>query len=373
MKKALVVLSAILILSNGCLKTSNPVAPQTFSKLSVVGVSLSYDYSSGNIGLYSITDTVTYKNLLSNWTDNDVRTYDGAIYVLERYGKDNVLKINGSIITDSTVAYEKNIGASVNIQDIAFINSTKAYVTQYGSSQLVIIDPSTGLKSNKTIDFSAYDSYAGTPNADIVPYMARELYFNGKVYVACQRLKAPAGGFAQAADTSKIVIINATNDSIEKAINLIYKNPQELSIYNGKLYVGSVGIWGVNDAGIEAIDLATGTNTGSIVDESAFPGDIASLIVVSNTKGYAVISTPSFTTELHSFNPQTKTVGAKIAGLDAPCSGHMAFDGTYVYVGDRSNTAPGIVVIDPLTDTKVGSTKNIGLPPNSLALLESAK
>jgi hypothetical protein len=128
----------------------------------------------------------------------------------------------------------------------------------------------------------------------------------------------------------------------------------------------------VNDAGIEAIDLSTDTDIGSIVSETAFQGDVASIIVVSDTKGYAVISTPSFTTELHPFNPQTKTVGAKIAGVDAPCSGHLAYDGMYVYVGDRSATSPGIVVIDPTTDLKKGSTKNVGLPPNSLAFLQTS-
>jgi len=72
---------------------------------------------------------------------------------------------------------------------------------------------------------------------------------------------------------------------------------------------------------------------------------------------------------LHSFNPQAKTVGAKIAGVDAPCSGHMVFDGNDLYIGDRSASNPGIVIIDPASDTKVGTTKNVGLPPNSLAYL----
>jgi hypothetical protein len=373
MNKVFAVSSALLICFIGCSQKSNPGAPQSSSTQSIVAVSLSYTYDAGNMGLFSISDTVAYKNLLSIWTDNDIRTNNGAVYVLERSGKDNLLKISGSIITDSTVTYEKNIGASVNIQDIAFVSATKAYITQYAGSKVAIVDPQTGLRLNRAIDLSAFNTYAGTDSADVVPYMGKEVYYGGKVYIACQRLKAPAGGFIQAADTSKIVVINTTTDSVEKAISLMYKNPQELSICNGKLYVGSVGIWGANDAGIEAIDLATDTNLGSILGESAFPGDVASIIIVSDTKGYAVISTPSFTTELHSFNPQTKSTGQKIAGIDAPCSGHMAFDGTYVYVGDRSNANPGIVIIDPVTDEKIGTTKNIGLPPNSLALLETTK
>jgi hypothetical protein len=373
MKKVSVSACCALLAIFGCGKVNSPTPLQESSSQTIVAATIDYGYSAGNIGTYSISDSTAYKNLLSIWLDNDIRTFDGAMYVLERSGKDNIMRINGSIIAESTVVYEKNIGAAVNIQDIAFISSTKAYITQYASSQVAIVNLQTGAKSSKTIDLSAYNSYTGTPDSDVVPYMSRELFYNGKVYVACQRLKAPAGGYIQAADTSLIVVINATTDSVEKAIKLSYKDPQELSIFNGKLYVGSVGIWGVNDAGIEEIDLSTDTNMGTVVAESAFPGDIASIIVVSDTKGYAVISTPSYTTEVHSFNPLAKTVGAKITGIDAPCSGHIAFDGTYVYVGDRSSTSPGIVVINPATDTKVGTTKNVGLPPNSLALLETTK
>lgn len=373
MKRLIGIIGLISILSLGCTKNSNPTVPQTASAQSIVAVSISYDYTAGNMGLYSISDTTAYKNLLSIWEDNDIRTYNGAMYVLERFGKDNLLKINGSIINDSTVAYEKNIGASVNIQDIAIISSTKAYVTQYASAQLAIVNPTTGIKSG-TIDLSAFNSR--TPYSATVPYMGRELYYNGKVYVVCQRLAVPTGGtYESASDTSEIAVINSSSDSVIKTIKLIYKNPQELSICNGKLYVASVGVWGVSDAGIEEIDLSTDTDIGSIISETTLTGDLTSFIVISDSKGYAVISdlATGMTSTLYSFNPQTKTVGAKIAGIDAPCSGHIAYDGTYVYVGDRSNTTPGIVVVNPLTDAKVGTTKNVGLPPNSLALLETTK
>jgi hypothetical protein len=170
-------------------------------------------------------------------------------------------------------------------------------------------------------------------------------------------------------DTSMIVVINALSDSVEKTIHLNYKNPQELSICNGTLYVACAGAFGVNDAGIECIDLSTGKNEGPVVDENTLHGDIESIIVISDTKGYAVVSTPSFTTEMFPFNPTAKTVGPKIAGIENPCSNHMAFYGSFVYVGDRGPTNPGIVIIDSATDTKTGMTKDVGLPPNSLALL----
>ena len=74
---------------------------------------------------------------------------------------------------------------------------------------------------------------------------------------------------------------------------------------------------------------------------------------------------------MYPFDPLGKTVGAKVAGVDVPISNHLAYDGSMVYVGDRSTSAPGIVLIDPATDLKAGATKNIGLPPNSLALWET--
>jgi hypothetical protein len=370
MEKAIGVIVAASLLFCGCSKNNNPASSQQSSAKSIVAVSISLDYSEGNMGLYSITDSTAYKNLLSIYSDNDIRTYNGSIYVLERSGKDNIIRIVGSVIADSTVVYDRNIGSSVNIQDIAFISSTKAYITQYANPQVVIFNPSTGEKANKTVDLSVSVAYFGTDSATSTPYASRELYYNGKVYVTCQRLKAPAGGYIQAADTSLIVVINAASDSVEKTIKLAYKNPQEMSICNGKLYVAGVGLWGSNDGGIECIDLSTDSNAGTIVDETALHGDVMSIIVVSDTKGYAVVSTPSYTTEMYAFDPQAKTVGVKIAGIDSPCSNHMACDSTYVYVGDRSYTVPGIVIIDPTTDTKVGSTKDIGVPPNSLAFLQ---
>jgi hypothetical protein len=336
---------------------------------SIVAVNISIDYAEGNMGLYSINDSTAYQNQLSIFSDNDIRTYNGAIYVLERLGKDGIIKIQGSTIADSKVVYDKNIGAAVNIQDIAFISASKAYVTQFQSTQVVIFDPSTGTKAAKTIDLSAFDAYAGTDSAAPFPYMSKALYYNGKVYVACQRLHAPAGGYIQAADTSCIVVINAVSDSVEKTIKLAYKNPQELSICNGKMYVASVGKYGMNDGGIECIDLTVGTNTGTIMDENALQGDVGTLIVISDTKGYVVISTPSFATEMWAFNPLAKTRGLKISGIDSPGTNHLAYDGARVYVADRSITTPGIVAVDPATDTKVGATKNLGLPPNSLAYL----
>ena len=367
-----VFISIILIALYGCTKKNNPLSPSLGpSSTSIVAVSIALDYSEGNIGQYDLTNSTVNKNCLSQVSsDNDIRTYNGAVYILERYGKDNIIKISGSIIADSTVVYQRNIGASVNIQDIACVSETKAYITQYASTNVAIFNPATGNKSTKTIDLSAFNAYGGTDSAEKTPTMAREVYFHGKVYIACQRLKTLANGYMVPADTSLIIVINASTDSVERAIRLNYKNPQELCIFNGTLYVASVGAFGVNDAGIERINLQTNENEGIVVDEKALHGDVESIIIISDTKGYAVISTPSFATELCPYNPQTKTVGAKIAGIDSPCGNHMVCFGDYVYVGDRSAISPGIAAIDIENDTKIGTTKNIGLPPNSLTLLE---
>jgi hypothetical protein len=63
-------------------------------------------------------------------------------------------------------------------------------------------------------------------------------------------------------------------------------------------------------------------------------------------------------------------VGQKVQNIDNAFGG-LTFDGQLLYVGDRSLTKPGIVVIDPVDDSKKSGPFDMGLPPNALAVLSS--
>jgi hypothetical protein len=63
-------------------------------------------------------------------------------------------------------------------------------------------------------------------------------------------------------------------------------------------------------------------------------------------------------------------VGDPVDSLENAFGG-VAYDGTYLYVGDQSLTDPGIVVIDPSDNSKVSGPHDMGMPPSSLAILRA--
>lgn len=350
---------------------------------------------------------------ISVHSDSQVKTYGGDVYVLEKLGKDNLIRITGSALDDnikagsrgvvsSTVAadysggsiatvsipgwnssqkvkdvdYQVSLGTNVNVFDMAFRSSSIAYVTQYQASDVLIVDPQTG-SVDGTIDLSNYVAFAGTDSAEAFPFAAVLAFHGQYLYVALQRLRTVEmetyTSFAPA-DTSLILVIDANNEVI-KAIPLEFKNPTALSICENNLYVTSSGSWmSSSDGGVEVIDMNSNTNTGVVAEESDFGGTISGFVVISASKAYMTVGKNNndftlFWTDLLEFDPTTGAVGQKVEGIENAFGG-LAWDGTYLYVGDRGVTEPGIVVIDPSDNSKVGETIQVGMPPYSLAILE---
>jgi hypothetical protein len=78
----------------------------------------------------------------------------------------------------------------------------------------------------------------------------------------------------------------------------------------------------------------------------------------------------NFSTVVKECNPSTGDVGATIESVNDAFGG-MAYDGTYLYIGDRSTTDPGVVVIDPSDNSKVAGPIDVGsLPPSAIAVLK---
>lgn len=345
-----------------------------YAKKTVAATTTAADYSAGNVGTLKLEDNSVAQNLLAVHSDTYVRTYHGATYIIERLGKDNIIKITGRDIAPAKVDYQVNIGHSVNLQDIAFAKDDKAYITQLQSKDLVIFNPATGAKTG-TIDLSKFNTFAGTANAEPYPYMSSAVVYGGFLYVACQRL-AHSGIYLNPGDTSLIVVISTFSDSVTGTIALSRKNPYSVSIYDGKMYVSSAGAWGNStDGGVECVDLFSNINLGVVAMEGDFGGDVSTIQMTGPDKGYVAVgkNSPDFSTfwtEIMSFNPQTRCVGQKVQNIENAFGG-LTFDGQLLYVGDRSLTKPGIVVIDPVDDSKKAGPFDMGLPPNALSVLKS--
>jgi DNA-binding beta-propeller fold protein YncE len=117
------------------------------------------DYSAANFEFISADDYSVRPNIIPGlFTDNTVRAFGDAVYILERYGKDNVIKYNA---IKTAVEYQISIGEGLNIQDIAVVSETKAYISCHQSRDLIVFDPKTG-KRVSTIDLSRFNARAGS-------------------------------------------------------------------------------------------------------------------------------------------------------------------------------------------------------------------
>lgn len=362
-KKTIMILTCFCysVIFHGCDFGNNPQTENfTMSNKVIVASTVSIDYHSGNVGLYSIENNMTKKNILSMHHDNGVRIFDTNIYLVERYEKDNVLMIKGHDIASGTVYNQLHIDNNVNIHDIAFVNPAKAYITCYGGQNLICYNPSTGELTGKTISLG----HLSAPGAT-TPNMDRALFFQGKLYVGLQRYYTDF----LSEDSGSVAVVNAETDVLEKSVTLSKKQPQGMCIYDHRLYIACTGTYeSIGDGGIVAIDLMTGNFSGVIVEESALKGNVSDVIVISATKGYAIAATEKFINFLISFNPVTGDVISKIDAGGVP-SDFLLDDGK-LYIASRDEKEPGIIVLDTQTDTKISGPHDVGLPPNRIALLK---
>jgi hypothetical protein len=303
--------------------------------------------------------------------DAVLRYFFGQLYVIERFGCDNIRVLDP--VTCSLIR-QFSVGNGSNPNDICVISPTKAYVTRYDSADLWIVDPSTGT-------FTGAISLAPFADRDGLPEMNRMTYHAGRVFVTCQRLDRD--NFFSPTDSSLVVVIDAATDQVVDAdpvaagtqgILLPLTNPGTKFAVTpeGDFLLGCTGFFGVNDGGVVRLDPRT-FQASVEVGEAALGGDL-NVVTVSpgatgTTRAFCVISDASFNTKLVSYErsgPPNVTVvhpGTGFVLADAAVD-----DRDEVWLCDRTASAPGMRVFDavtraPLTVSPIAT----GLPPNDLA------
>jgi len=292
------------------------------------------------------------------------RPHGGLVYVVNRFGGDNIQILDPS--RDFATRAQCSTGGGSNPQDIAFASATKAYVTRYGTPSLLIVNPSPQADCadfvRGTIDLSAF------ADADGNPEMSQLAVVGERLYVSLQRLQnfMPAG-------PGVIAVIDIATDQVVTSITLSGENPfaqtKGLTVVNGALVVAEDGVFGVNDGGLERVDLASGTAQGFFITEADLGGDITDFVLVSDRLGYAIVSKPDFSNVLEAFDPVTGTVIQPVL-TSSSLSDVELNDRGELYVGDRSLTQPGIRIVRAsdgvqLTDAPL----DLGLPPFDISFL----
>jgi hypothetical protein len=355
-------------------KNSNPVNPGITGYSNLAVVTIAADYTSGNFSIMSLANGESYKSILPIHSDNSVRTFGKDIYILERLGKDNIIKVDG---VTRKAQYQENLGAGINIQDIAFANDSKAFITSWQKKEIIVFDTKQG-KPTGQIDLSDFCAYSKTDSAQKYPFMGPAIIAGSKLYVACQRLKSSVVNGTTTyvpADTSMIVIIDTGTNSVTGKIPLSKKNPVSLDCFLNKLYVSSAGGWlDPNDGGIECIDIDNSKNLGVLFTEKDLGGNNSNIVIVSQSKGYVAVGKnsadwTSYWTEIMPLDLSNNKILEKISGITDGFGG-LARDDKFLYIGDRGLNSSGVTVVDINSDKVVDGPVSTGLPPNAISVIE---
>ena len=333
------------------------------------------DGLTGNVSLalidWVVRDTIFIGglDLLSIGADSRIFTYDNSVYIIDG-SSGSIICFNSPVITNQP-SYNTYIDSSGGLHDISFAGNSKAYLTRYNRNEILVIDPANG-GAIKPIDLA---SHTGIDTAE-VPYMQCSKVYGNKLYVLCQRLEMGEGGVPVIGDlTGLVVVVSTVTDSVLDTISLARKKPVSMDICGDSLYVISVGSPSDTiNGGIERINLNSYVNEGVIVERTDFFDNMYSIVIVNNSKGYVLIQTKSGeVVKPFEFNPSVPGDWIEVTDI-TDASGGMDYDGSYLYLGDRSAINTGVVVINPADNRKVAGPIKMGLnAPNSVTVLTVSK
>lgn len=321
------------------------------------------DYSTGAYGTVSLDDYEATKEIDSIYSDAACR-FDSSTdtpFLILRYGSDAIDVLDPDTFKIET---EYSVEAMSNPYDIAVVSEERAYVPRYGSEEMLIVNPFTG-KQDGTVDFGDYSDEDGTPE------MTESAVFDGTVYVPVQRLDSswtPVG-------KSYVVLVDAETGDIDGDIELTGTNP-----YGGPQYSEALGQFVIaepgssadlENAGIELLNPETDEVSGFIITEDELGGNVYKGLVLTETKGYALIGAGEYGADTHvvTFNPETGKKEDSVLEGDGWVYGDIALtpDGSELWVADRTTDADGIRIFDTQTDKEITDEPiDMGLPPTDI-------
>ncbi len=335
------------------------------------------DFTTGALSAADLASRAVASDVASVHSDATLRWWGGRLYVVNRFGQDNIQVI------DPTSGYatlrQFSTGNGSNPQDIAIVSATKAYVSCLGLAQLLIVNPAAGAVTGSI-------PLARFADADGLPEASRMALVDGRLFVALQRLV----DFA-ATETSLVAVIDTEADTVldvdpgrpgVQAIPLVGRNPVttlEYDRFGGRLLIGCAGAYGVLDGGIEAIPVVpTGdiivpgaplfASAGYVITEQALGGDIGDIACLLPGHSYAIVSDASFDASVVSWSAVT---GQKLATVYKPGGFSLpdmavSLSRDELWVCDSRPVSPGLRVFRCGTDALIAGPLATGLPPQQI-------
>ncbi|NOT35375.1 MAG: hypothetical protein HOP12_14620 [Candidatus Eisenbacteria bacterium] len=324
------------------------------------------DFSTGSLSVVSLDSRIATLDVEDLNADAVSRWFGGYLFVVNRFGADNVQVIGGAPSFDTFSQY--SVGNGANPQDLVFASPLKAYVSRYGAASVLVVDPVTGA------EVAAPISLAPLADSDGLPEMAHMIRVGRWLFVACQRLTnfSPSNpSIVAVIDTQTDLLVDVDpNTSGVQGITLALRNPFSSFVFDRsrtRLLIGCSGSFSALDGGIEAIDPLGWTTLGVLVTEAALGGEISDVAVRDGARGYAAVNSFSdgrvvpFSLVDGAVSPAIYTVpnGFGVPDFETNDRGEL-------WVCRNTFADPGLVVIRMADEQVVAGPISTGLPPQSV-------
>lgn len=189
------------------------------------------DYTTGELYINSTEQTFLFNQ------DSKVIAAGENVYVLERYGADNVIKLNKEKNAEKyEVSWQIALEDASNPSDIVSINKDKLWLSQEGADNILQLDANTG-KILKQINIQKFKDKNGL-SAGAVDLEIK----NDTLFVLLQRYAFDSEMFSTYyPNTGLLALYNKNSGEFLDTLSLLSKNPTAMKISNDKLYIASLG------------------------------------------------------------------------------------------------------------------------------------
>ncbi|MDE2744279.1 MAG: T9SS type A sorting domain-containing protein [Gemmatimonadota bacterium] len=329
------------------------------------------DFSTGSTAFLATNAAEAEVNLLGIHSDAVGHYHDGRVYIVNRLGQDNILVLDAMDLRTPLTQF--SVGNGANPHDIEIVAPDKAYVTRYDAASLLIVNPQDGAELGE-IDLSAF------ADADGLPEVSQIVRVGDRLYLSCQRLDRN-GGWGPV-DVSYLIVVDLATDTLIdvdpdaegiQGIALSVANPNSMVVIGEQIAVGVVVGFGDRAGGVEIVDTATNRSLGLAVSEEDLGGDITSMVLVDQNRGYAVVADENFANSVRPFDLSSGAVSAPLEDISGGFIPSLAVDGDRLIVADRGSfsdpASAGLKFYDAATGAFLSGPIDTGLPPQDIVVL----
>lgn len=324
------------------------------------------DYTSGELR-YIVGDSALSSESLEFYQDSKIVVAGGALYVLERYGADNISLIDAeSFGGDSAVVWQTSLDDASNPSDVVAYDETSIWVSLEGNGDILHLSTEDGGKV-KDISTDDFISEGGT-SSNVV-----DIEISGDtLFALMQRYVYDSETYTTTYPLGVIGIYDAEKGDLLDSIQLLTQNPTAMKFYDGALYVASQGpyndSWGTDAdslRGIEKVDVATLSSELLVSGEDLGGGIYQFALDSDDGLAYAAIYKSYGDVPLVKVDLATGKVST-VSGV-SDVEGSLAYDSGsgLLYIGDRTYGSEAVYVYDGATASEI----DIGtaLAPYSIA------